>query len=342
MASELEQIKERLGRVEILVHQINHQEHKGASTAISASPATCEKCGARLSSREKIAMLRICRRCRAENVAVLMQPGNEEEQSPIPTNRLERIREALDTIELLTLAKQYYTYTELQNLLQLPSTVLSRYVKGHVLPMGKRSRQIRTALFEAIKLGGYVADSLKELGVQAVARMNMNPRLLWFIVSHIVSLNAGRRITKVLTASEHGIPLATLTSHRLGLPLIVAAPQKCAGTESYIEAVLPSSEPYVRTVYLPSHALKKNDAVLIITDLLSDGAIQVALERIVEKTKATTAAIWATIVAADNWVKTRCPVEFLVKADVPLSQAWTEDTSPELEPVTHEEKARAV
>jgi adenine phosphoribosyltransferase len=269
-----------------------------------------------------------------------MQPGNEEEQLQIPTNRLERIREALDTIELLTLAKQYYTYTELQNLLQLPSTVLSRYVKGHVLPTGKRCRQIRTALFEAIKLGGYVADSLKELGVQAVARMNMNPRLLWFIVSHIVHLNAGRRITKVLTASEHGIPLATLTSHRLGLSLIVAAPQKCAGTESYIESELPSllNCPYVRTVYLPSHALKKTDAVLIVTDLLSDGGIQVALERIVEKAKATTAAVWATIVAADNWTKTTCPVEFLVKMDAP-STLPSQDTSRESLPSVREEPA---
>jgi len=265
---------------------------------------------------------------------------NEEPQLTVPTNRLERIREEVDTIELLTLAKQYYTYTQLEGLLDLPATVLSRYVKGHVLPNGKRSRQIRATLLEAVRLGARIVDSLKEFGVQAIPQMNMNPRLLWFIVSHIVHLNAGRRITKVLTASEHGVPIATLTSHRLGLPLIVATPQKCAGADNYIESVLPSSELYVRTAYLPSHALKKNDAVLIVTDLLSDGSIQVALERIVEKAKATTAAVWATIVAADNWMKTACPVEFLVKAHSP-STLPAEDTSPEPLPATQQEKATA-
>jgi len=41
--------------------------------------------------------------------------------------------------------------------------------------------------------------------------------------------------------------------------------------------------------------------------------MQVALEKILQKAKATTAAIWATIVTTENWMKTTCPVESLAK-----------------------------
>ena len=42
--------------------------------------------------------------------------------------------------------------------------------------------------------------------------------------------------------------------------------------------------------------------------------MQVALEKILQKAKATPAAIWATIATTDNWMKTNCPVESLAKA----------------------------
>lgn len=167
---------------------------------------------------------------------------------------------------------------------------------------------------EAVKLGAHLTDILQEYGVDAIQRINVSPHFLWFIVQHIVHLNAGRRITKVLTATEHGVPLATLLSYRLSVPLTIATLQKQANAERYLESVLPTTEPYLRTIYLPSYALKRNDTVFIVTDILSDGAIQVALEKIVENAKATPAAIWATIATTDNWMKTNCPVESLAKA----------------------------
>jgi adenine phosphoribosyltransferase len=254
-------------------------------------------------------------------------------------DRLERIKEALDTIELLALAKQYYTYDNLEKILRLPSTVLSRYVKGHVLPSGRRGRQIRADLIETVKLGAHVADSLKETGLEVIPQMDMNPRLLWFIVQHIVHANAGRRITKVLTASEHGVPLATLVSHRLGVPLIVATPHKRAGIQKYLESAVlstmpPSTQPYIATMYLPSHALKKNDAVLIITDFLSDGAIQATLKRLVQSAKAATAAVWATVVTADDCEKAAGPIDFFVKTNVSLTSHVEGDEKSPPEPIT--------
>jgi len=173
-------------------------------------------------------------------------------------------------------------------------------------------------LLEAVKLGARVTETLREYGGEAVSQVDMNPRLLWFIVQHIVCLNAGRRITKVLTATEQGVPLATLVSYRLGVPLIVGTPYKRAGTRKTIEAELGSdarlsADPYVRTLHISSEALKKSDCVLIITDRLSDGSLQVALEKLVQSARASVAAIWATIVAADGWARTECPIDSFTK-----------------------------
>jgi adenine/guanine phosphoribosyltransferase-like PRPP-binding protein len=259
-----------------------------------------------------------------KNVAEL----KDTREPPIPTSfppcsptshcRVERIQEALDVIELLALAKQYYTYNELQQILGLPTTVLARYVKGHVLPVGKRGREIRRSLLEAVKLGMHVNETLREFGGEAVSHVNMNPRLLWFIVQHIVYLNAGRRITKVLTAAEHGVPLATLVSYRLRVPLIVATPHRRTGTRKTIEAELASDaqlsvDPYVRTIHISTEALKKSDCILIVTDRLSDGSLQVALEKLVLSARSSVAAIWATIVTTEAWMRTECPIDSFTK-----------------------------
>ena len=59
---------------------------------------------------------------------------------------LQDLKFRLMTIELLKIAKRHYTYRELANMVNLPVTVLSRYVKGHVLPSIKRAKRIWTTL----------------------------------------------------------------------------------------------------------------------------------------------------------------------------------------------------
>ena len=323
LSSELHAIEERMGRIESLLSRIVSPEELQQFNTTCSEPI-CGTCGTRLTPTESLSGLNNCRSCRARNVSELMLPRELPTSSSVTrygsTNhcRVERIQEALDVIELLALAKQYYTYNDLERVLGLPTTVLARYVKGHVLPIGKRSGEIRRSLLEAVKLGARVTETLREYGGEAISQVNMNPRLLWFIVQHIVCLNAGRRITKVLTATEQGVPLATLVSYRLGVPLIVGTPYKRAGTRKTIEAELISDaqlsvDPYVRTIHISSEALKKNDCVLIITDRLSDGSLQIALEKLVQSARASVAAIWATIVTADGWMRTECPIESFTK-----------------------------
>src|SRR6266498_930951 len=58
------------------------------------------------------------------------------------TSRILDLKYKLQTIELLNLAKTEYTYRALSGILHLPETVLSRYVKGHVLPTAERAEEI--------------------------------------------------------------------------------------------------------------------------------------------------------------------------------------------------------
>jgi adenine/guanine phosphoribosyltransferase-like PRPP-binding protein len=327
LSSELHIIKERVGRIESLLSRIASPEQLKQSIQMGPEP-TCGICGARLTRSESLNGLMNCRSCRADDVSELMltrewpTPSSVSPHGPTTNYRAQRIQEALDVIELLALAKQYYTYKDLEQFLGLPTSVLARYVKGHVLPAGKRGGEIRRSLLEAVKLGARVTETLTKHGVQAISQVNMNPRLMWFIVQHIIYLNAGRRITKVLTATEEGVPLATLVSYRLGVPLVVATPHRRTDTRKTIEIELApdaqlSVDRYVRTMHIPSGVLKKNDAVLIITDCLSDGCLQVALEKLVRTARANVAAIWATIVTTDSWMKAECPIDSFTKLTSP-------------------------
>ena len=61
-------------------------------------------------------------------------------------SRILDLKYKLMTIEMLNLAKSYYTYRELSQLIGLPETVLSRYVKGHVLPTIERAEAMNKIL----------------------------------------------------------------------------------------------------------------------------------------------------------------------------------------------------
>src|SRR2546427_8731314 len=125
------------------------------------------------------------------------------------------------TIELLNLAKQRFTYRELSAMVHLPETVLSRYVKGHVLPTAQRAEEINKTLQRYMSLdkellerihfddGGYF-DNTAIIG---------DTLLMERAVQHAVGKFAGKRVTKIMTAAVDRKPLATLLAHRLGVRL---------------------------------------------------------------------------------------------------------------------------
>src|SRR3989441_9524547 len=187
------------------------------------------------------------------------------------TSRILDLKYKLMTIELLNLAKQRFTYRELSAMVHLPETVLSRYVKGHVLPTAERAEEINKTLQRYMSLdkellerihfddGGYF-DNTAIIG---------DTMLMERAVQHAVGKFAGKRVTKIMTAAVDGIPLATLLAHRLGGGLLVPKKQREGwGREVIEENFVTPQNAFLLSLFVSRDAIKKTDCRLILGDNL--------------------------------------------------------------------------
>jgi len=220
------------------------------------------------------------------------------------TSRILDLKYKLMTIELLNLAKQRFTYRELSAMVHLPETVLSRYVKGHVLPTADRAEEINKTLQRYMSLdkellerihfddGGYF-DNTAIIG---------DTLLLERAVQHAVGKFAGKRVTKIMTAAVDGIPLATLLAHRLGVGLLVAKKAREVGVREFIEEIfVPPKTAVVLSLFVPRDAIKKTDCVLIVDDIIDSGETQRAMMKIIQKAKAEVIGIYALVSIGSDW-----------------------------------------
>ena len=220
------------------------------------------------------------------------------------TSRILDLKYKLMTIELLNLAKQRFTYRELSAMVHLPETVLSRYVKGHVLPTAQRAEEINKTLQRYMSLdkellerihfddGGYF-DNTAIIG---------DTMLLERAVQHAVGKFAGKRVTKIMTAAVDGVPLATLLAHRLGVGLLVAKKAREVGVREFIEEIfVPPKTAVVLSLFVPRDAIKKTDCVLIVDDIIDSGETQRAMMKIIQKAKAEVIGIYALVSIGTDW-----------------------------------------
>ena len=208
------------------------------------------------------------------------------------------------TIELLNLAKRRFTYRELSQMVHLPETVLSRYVKGHVLPTAERAEEINKTLQKYMSLERELQERIKfdDNGYFDNTQIISDTMLLERAVQHAMGKFAGRRITKVLTAATDGIPLATLLAHRLGVNLIVAKKNREVGVREFIEEVyVPARTAIMLSLFVPRDALRRQDCVIIVDDVIDSGETQRALVKIAQKAKAEVTGVYALIAVGNEW-----------------------------------------
>jgi adenine/guanine phosphoribosyltransferase-like PRPP-binding protein len=232
-------------------------------------------------------------------------------------SRISDLKYKLMTIELLNLAKNYYTYRELSQIIGLPDTVLSRYVKGHVLPTMDRALYINKTMQKIMRLEAEIQLRIRfdDSGYFNNTRLISDPLLLERAVQQAVNTFAGARITKILSPAVDGVPLAVILAHRLGVKLVIAKNTREVGVSAFFEEVyVPGRSAMVLSLYVPRDALKRGDCVLIVDDVVDTGDIQMALARIVQRAKGEVTGIYALIGVNGDW-KTKmeqalhCPVE---------------------------------
>ncbi|KYH39562.1 MAG: PRPP-binding protein, adenine/guanine phosphoribosyltransferase [Candidatus Bathyarchaeota archaeon B63] len=164
-------------------------------------------------------------------------------------------------MELLRLAKKQYTYKKLQEETKLPVTVLSRYVKGHVLPNSERAQEIWQALSRIIRLEDEIRRRLKWSvdGFFDNTAIIGDTNLLSQAANYAIAKFAGKRITKVLTAAVDGVPLATMIARALGVNVVVAKPTKEIGVSTFIEETYTLSESgHTVTLFVPRNTIRRH------------------------------------------------------------------------------------
>jgi len=233
---------------------------------------------------------------------------------------LQDIKFRLMTIDLLRLAKKNYTYREIGVKTSLPVTVLSRYVKGHVLPGGKRAKKIWDALSTIVSLEDELRRRIKfdSKGYFDNTSIICDVPLLKQAALHVLSKFAGKRITKVLTAAADGVPLTTIIAETLGVDILIAKKSKEVGVKDFVEEMfVPGDSAVVTSLYLPKGVIKRSDSVLIVDDVIKSGETQRALMNMVCRSKADLAGVYALIAVDDHWVDElmssfKCPVEVVL------------------------------
>jgi adenine phosphoribosyltransferase len=226
------------------------------------------------------------------------------------------------TIDLLKLAKKNYTYRELSSRTKLPMTVLSRYVKGHVLPGSARARKIWKTLENLVGIEKELRRRVKfdRFGYFDNTSIMSDPFLLQRASQYVFSKFAGRRITKILTAAVDGVPLATLISSNLGIDLAIAKKTKEVGVRVFVEETfIPEGSAIVMSLYIPRGILRRGDSVLIVDDVIKSGETQRAMINLVYKTRAEVAGIYAMVAIGDEWKQklsgtTNFPIEVILTA----------------------------
>jgi adenine/guanine phosphoribosyltransferase-like PRPP-binding protein len=210
----------------------------------------------------------------------------------------------LMAVELLRMAKKQYTYRKLASHTNLPVTVLSRYVKGHVLPSTKRARKIWKDLENIVNLAQELERRIKfdELGYFDNTSIVGDVALLSQAAQSALSKFAGKRITKVLTAAVDGIPLATEVASALGVDLVIAKKTKEVGVQEFVEETLiPGDSAVVMSLYVKRGLIKRGDSVLIVDDIIRTGETERALVNLILKSKADVAGMYALVAIGDKW-----------------------------------------
>ncbi len=229
------------------------------------------------------------------------------------------VKTRISSVELLATLKKAYSYRELSSVLGLSAPILSRYVRGHVLPSASRSEKF-IATFREKLLRKMVIDHVRITsdGSYDISGVVLNVALLRQIAKVVYSEFSLTSVEKVLTMEVDGVPLAVEVAGEFNVNVAVARAERDLGIEEFYEQKVVYSPSTIKYLYLPRSSVKKGERVLIVDDIVRSGTTIDALTKIAEKAKAKIVGVFA-IASIDQSVpklKGRlgltCPIESLV------------------------------
>jgi adenine/guanine phosphoribosyltransferase-like PRPP-binding protein len=218
--------------------------------------------------------------------------------------RVRELKYRMMITDLLKVASESHTYQELSDILGLSPPILSRYMRGHVLPSYNRAQ----GLYEKLMNITNIKDELKKrISFDEEGYFDNTPlvcEITWLKIMSNYALEkfAGRRVTKVLTAAVDGIPVSTLVSNLLDVDLIVAKERKEVGINDFIEETyIPKGSAIRKSLYVPRSSIRRRDSVLIIDDVVRTGETVKALVDLVGNQRADIAGIYVLVTVGEEW-----------------------------------------
>ncbi len=218
--------------------------------------------------------------------------------------RVRELKYRMMITDLLKVASETHTYQELSDLLGLSPPILSRYMRGHVLPSYSRAK----GLYDKLMVITDIREELKKKIVFDEDGYFDNTPLVteitWLKIMSNYALEkfAGRRVTKILTAAVDGIPVSTLVANLLEVDLIIAKGSKEVGINDFVEETyIPKGSAIRQSLYFPKHSIRKRDSILIIDDVVRTGETVKALVDMVVNQRADIAGIYVLVTVGDEW-----------------------------------------
>ncbi len=215
--------------------------------------------------------------------------------------------------------KKSYSYKELSASLGLSAPILSRYVRGHVLPSAARSEKF-IATFREKLLRKMVVDQVRVTsdGSYDISAVVSNVGLLRQIAKVVYSEFNLVTVDRVVTVGVDGVPLAVEVAGEFNANIAVARSEKELGVEEFLEQKVVYSPSSVKYLYLPRSSIKKGEHVLVVDDMVRSGTTIEALTRLTEKARAKIVGVFAIASVDQSMQKLKgrvgltCPIESLV------------------------------
>jgi adenine/guanine phosphoribosyltransferase-like PRPP-binding protein len=209
-------------------------------------------------------------------------------------SRVAEVKTRISSVELLATLKKSYSYKELSAALNLSAPILSRYVRGHVLPSAARSESF-IATFRDKLLKKMIMDEVRVTrdGSYDISAVVSNVGLLKQIAKVVHSEYSLVSVDKVMTMEVDGIPLAAEVAGEFNVNLAVVRVERDLGIEEFLEQKAVYNPSNVKYLYLPRSALKKGERVLIVDDMVRSGVTVEALVRMAEKAKTRVVGVFS-------------------------------------------------
>jgi adenine phosphoribosyltransferase len=225
--------------------------------------------------------------------------------------RIEGLRTQLDAVGYLKSVKKLLgvTYRDLSSLLDLPESVLSRYVTGDMLPSVETAHEILKKLEEAYPIAAVVKARVKTYETYVDMSFVNLPEFWRLYEVYLARRFPDLRVDVVLTAAADGIPLAVTAASRFEASLVVAKQYREPGVENYEYTYLREGRPV--TLYIPATQIKRGAKVFIVDDIARTGKTLKALVGLCNKAEARVVGASVLVARRDLNIEVDFPVDVL-------------------------------